>query len=66
MREGGRNCVKYLKSGWNRKEGRGNKNFKKGGQAGSKGGYLKEGALEPLTNYASMMIEAINKTIQAK
>ena len=31
MREDGRNCVKYLKSGWNRKEGRRNKNFKKGG-----------------------------------
>ena len=28
MREGERNCVKYLKRGWNRKEGRGNKKFK--------------------------------------
>ena len=24
-------CLKYLKRGWNRKEGRGNKDFKKGG-----------------------------------
>ena len=30
--EGG-DCLKYLKRGWNRKEGCGNKGFKKGGQA---------------------------------
>ena len=48
MREGGGNCVKYLKRGWNRKEGRGNKDFKKrGGQAGSRGECLKKGGLEP-------------------
>ena len=41
MREHEGNCVKYLKKGWNRKEGRGNKNFKKRGQAGSRGGCLK-------------------------
>ena len=29
--------------GWNRKEGSGNKDFKKGGQAGSRGGCLKKG-----------------------
>ena len=29
--EGGGDCLKYLKSGWNRKEGSGNKDFKKGG-----------------------------------
>ena len=36
--------------GWNRKEGRGNKDFKKGGgQTGSRGGCLKkEGAETPL------------------
>ena len=35
--------------GWNRNEGRGNKNFKKGGQAGSRGRCLKRmgGGLEP-------------------
>ena len=42
MLDGGGNCVKYLKRGWNRKEGRGNKDFKKGGQAGSRGGCLKK------------------------
>ena len=48
-------CLKYLKSGWNRKEERGNKDFKKGG-----GGKLDQGmgALKgggdwnPLMNYA--------------
>ena len=49
MREGGENCVKYLRRGWNRKEGRGNKDFKKGGGGGKLGrgvGVLKRG-LEP-------------------
>ena len=46
LREGGGNCLKNLKRGWNRKKGRGNKDFKKGGQAGSRGGALK-GGLEP-------------------
>ena len=37
------NCVKCLKRGWKRKEGRGNKNFKKGmGQAGSGSRCLKK------------------------
>ena len=43
MREVGGNCVKRLKRGWNRKEGRGNKKFLKkwggDGQAGSRGVY---------------------------
>ena len=47
LHEGGGNSLKYLKRGWNRKEGRGNKLFKKGGQAGSRGGCLKNGGLEP-------------------
>ena len=44
MRVGG-NCVKYLKRGWNIKEGRGNKKFKKkgGGQDRSRGGFFKKG-----------------------
>ena len=50
MHEGGGNCVKCFKRGWNRKEGRANKNFKKG-QAGSRGGSLKKGGWRPLTNY---------------
>ena len=41
--EGVGNCLKYLKRGWNRKEGRGNKDFKKGEQAGSRVGALKRG-----------------------
>ena len=45
--EGGGNCLKYLKRGWNRKEGRENKDFKKGGQAGSRGGCLRMGGLKP-------------------
>ena len=51
MCEGGEKCLKYLKRGWNRKEGRGNKDFKKGEQAGSRGGCLKKGRWNPLTNY---------------
>ena len=41
--EGGENCLKYLKSGWNRKEGKGKKDFKKWGQAGPRGRCLKRG-----------------------
>ena len=41
------NCLKYLKRGWNRKEGKGNKDFKRRGeQAGPRGGSLKK-----ITNY---------------
>ena len=39
--------IKYLKRGWNRKEGRGNKDFRNGGQLGSRVGCLKKGGLEP-------------------
>ena len=42
LHEGGGNCVKHLKRGWNRKEGRGNKKFKRGEQVGSRGGCLKK------------------------
>ena len=46
---GGGNCLKYLKRRWNRKEGRGNKDFKKSWKAGSRGGCLKtEGSGIPL------------------
>ena len=42
--EGGGDCLKYLKRGWNGKEGRGNKDFKNGaGQVRSRGGCLKKG-----------------------
>ena len=49
LREGGGNCLKYLKKGWNRKEGGGNKVFKKGGGKPSQGlGALKRGTGTPL------------------
>ena len=53
MSEGERKCLKYLKRGWNRKEGWGHKDLKKGSQAGSRDGCLKNGEgeggqLEPL------------------
>ena len=47
--EGGGNCLKYIKRGWNRKEGRGNKDFKKGAKLGKGVGALRGGNL--LTNY---------------
>ena len=37
------NCLKCLKSGWNRNKGRGNKYFKKGGKLGQGSGSLKKG-----------------------
>ena len=43
--EGGGNGLNYLKKGWNRKEGKGHKDLKKGGQAGSRGGCLKKGEI---------------------
>ena len=53
LREGGGNCLKYLKRGWNEKEGREDRGETKvstrgGGQAGSRGGFLKMGAGIPL------------------
>ena len=51
---GWRNCVKYHKRGWSRKEGRGNKNVIKGVVpflAGSRGGCLKKWGWNPLMNY---------------
>ena len=47
-------CLKYLKREWNRKEGKENKDFKKGGGGASwtKGWVpLKEGGWNPFTNY---------------
>ena len=51
--------MKYLKRGWNRKEGMGSKDFKKGGQAGSRRRCLKRGGggggcLKPLTNFGKI------------
>ena len=41
--EGGRNCLKYLKRGWKRKEQRGNKDLKRGGELGQGVGAIKKG-----------------------
>ena len=46
MKVGG-NCLNNLKRGWNRKEWRGTKVLNRGGQAGSRGGCLEKGALDP-------------------
>ena len=51
MPEDGGDCVKYLKRGWNRKEGRGTKNFKKRGASWVKVKGLKNGGWNPRTNY---------------
>ena len=56
--KGGGNCLKYLKRGWNRKEGRGNKDFKKVGQAGPRGGCLKKGGAGTPLQTMGMHIEA--------
>ena len=47
--EGEENCLKYCKRGWNRKEGRENKDFKQEGEGKlSQGmGALKKRRLEP-------------------
>ena len=55
MREGGGNSLKYLRSGWNRKEGKGNKDFKKGEEAGSRGGCLEKRGWNALTNYGEIL-----------
>ena len=50
MRQGGGNCLKYLKKG-NRKEGRDTKILKRG-KVGARGGCLKKGGgWNPLMNY---------------
>ena len=59
IRAGGVCCVKYLKRGWNRREGRGIKNFKKVGQAESRGGCLKKRG-------AGTSLQAMSKQAQFK
>ena len=43
LREGGENCVKYFKRGWNKKEGRRNKDFEKGVKLGQRMDVLQGG-----------------------
>ena len=45
---GGGDYLKYLKRGWKKTEGRGHKDFKKGGKLGQGVGALKMGAGTPL------------------
>ena len=47
---GGGDYLKYLKRGWNRKEGDENKDFKEGRQAGPRDWCLKKEGLEPPYN----------------
>ena len=53
IKVGGDRKVKYLKMGWNRKEGRGNKTFKKRGKPGQGVGVLKRGGGTPLLTMSS-------------
>ena len=54
MREGGENCLKYLKRGWNRKDRTRSRKFKKMNVKLCQGlGTLKKGDWKPLTNYAT-------------
>ena len=46
--EGGGSCLKYLKREWKGKDGRENKDFKKGDKLGQGMGALKVGAGTPL------------------
>ena len=49
MHEGEGNCLKYLKEGWDRKEGMGHKDFIRGGSKLGRGkGALKRGTGTPL------------------
>ena len=55
MCEGGGNCLKYLTRGWNRKEGRGGKDFKKGGKLGEGvEAFRRGGDWYLLTNYGQV------------
>ena len=63
LREGGGNCLKYLKRGWNRKKGRENKDFQKGGKLGQGVGALKRGRAEnPLRTMFSNVYRIICNT----
>ena len=51
LREGGGNCLMYLKREWKTKEGRETKIFKRGGKLGQRVGALKRMDWNPLLNY---------------
>ena len=48
LHNGGDNCLKYLRKGWNRKEGGNTNILKRGGKLGEGVGALKRGAGTPL------------------
>ena len=48
LREGGENCLKYLKRGWNRRGERKQRFKKSGGKLGQGVGELKRGAETPI------------------
>ena len=61
MHEGGGNYLKYLKRGWNKEVGRGNKDFKKGEKLGQGVGTLKKGGVgTPLRTMITLIIICIN------
>ena len=54
LRESGENCLKYLKRGYKRTEGRGHKDFEKEGKLGQGESALKRGGCwNLLMNYAN-------------
>ena len=55
LREGGWNCLKYFKRGWNRKEGRGTKILRSGGKLSQGMGTLKKRDWNLLTNYDNVL-----------
>ena len=59
MREEGGNCLKYLKRGLNRTEGRDTKILKRGSKLGQGVGDLKRGDWNSLTNYESYTLKKL-------
>ena len=66
MCEGGGNCLKYLKKEWNRKQGRGNKDFRKGGKLGQEVGALKGGGGRGWNHHMNYVVEHFNVHLHTK
>ena len=65
------NCLKYLKRGWNRKEGKGSKDFKKGADkldqgVGALKGWGGGGAGTPLQTMFMILIVRIYRSIRKR
>ena len=54
--------LKYLKKGWNRKDGTGNKDLERG-ELGQGVGTLKGGLKNPLTNYYPLCFHTVFQAI---